>query len=93
MARAREVAVRRAIPCSSAVRHRARHTRGSANRCCQITGVASRRPCVQKREGRADKTAGNSKAICWRFSSPRLTWTASYTTKIQQYDQQPPPDG
>ena len=31
MARAREVAARRAFPCSSAGRHRARRTRGSAN--------------------------------------------------------------
>jgi hypothetical protein len=35
-----------------------------------------RRSCRQDRCG--------TKAICGRFSSPWLTWTASYTTKIQR---------
>ena len=45
-----------------------------------LTGPSSifERVCRQDRRG--------TKAICGRFSSPWLTWTASYTTKIQRFD-------
>lgn len=77
MARARDVAARRAVPCCSAARHGARCTRGSANRSAKLSARFVAVYVVQKSEGLADKTAEKFKAIGGRFSSPRLTRTAS----------------
>jgi hypothetical protein len=66
MARAREVAARR----PSLVRPPLGIAHGipgdPANRSAKLSGWLA-----------ADKTGGESKGICGRFSSPRLTWTAS----------------